>query len=171
MEINIRSANASDLSALVAIFRDCWNISYANLLPEDVRSAMTVDAATELWKGAVESHPDRTTLVIEVEGEVAGMARIGKDPEEPTRGHLLSLYISPRFAGKGLGKSLLTSALDSLVNDGFSELSLWVFKDNVTAKSLYEKLNFHPNGRERVDARWKIPEIQLVASSSELKAN
>lgn len=169
MDANIRTANSEDLSALVAIFRDCWNISYADLLPEDVRDAMTVEAAKDLWKGAVEAHPDRKTLVLEADGEVAGMARIGKDPEDSNRGHLFSLYISPRFGGKGLGKSLLNEALNSLVADGFNELSLWVFKENTTAKALYEKLGFQPNQRERTDERWKIPEIQLVASSSTRK--
>ena len=164
MESVIRPAEVDDLQAMVRLFRDCWNISYADLLPLDVREAMTEEAATELLKGAVVPHADRETLLIEVSGEVAGMARIGIDPDEAQRGHLFSLYISPRFAGQGLGKKLLTEALRRIKARGFTEISLWVFKENSTAQSLYEKLGFAPNGRERVDVRWKIPEIQLISS-------
>ena len=55
----------------------------------------------ELWSGAVLPHPDRETLVVEADGEIVGMARIGVDPLNSTRGHLFSLYISPIWLEKG----------------------------------------------------------------------
>ncbi len=93
------------------------------------------------------------------------MARIGSDVDLPTRGHLFSLYIDPKYAGQGFGKTLLSAALGKLTARGFKEISLWVFKANLGAIELYKKLGFQPTGRERTDDRWQSLEIELLHES------
>lgn len=158
----IREASAEDLELIVELFRACWNISYKDLLPETVRTAMDVNAARELWAKAFEPNSERATLVVDDAG-VFGVARIGRDPHVSSRGHLFSLYIHPQAAGKGFGRALLTAAMDELDKRGFAEKSLWVFRDNEIARSLYTTWGFKPTGVEKIDPRWQIPEIEMVA--------
>ena len=165
MEIIIRNGITTDLDAVVATFRACWLTSYRDLLPEDVRDAMTLDAAHALWISALGPHPERETLVAVVEHSVVGVARIGQDIQDPLRGHLFSLYVHPDLAGRGIGKSLLKNAIERLHVKGFSEITLWVFKSNSSALGLYEKEGFAVTGIERIDERWKIPEIQMLQTS------
>jgi len=107
MENVIRPAVPNDLDFLVEIFRSCWLISYKGLLPKEVQDEMTVEKARQMWLLSVQPHPDRITFIIE-ENEVAvGVARVGVDVSDETRGHLFSLYVHPNNAGRGLGTKLL----------------------------------------------------------------
>ena len=40
MKVDVRKVNSTDLEELIMIFRNCWNISYRDLLPLDVRTRM-----------------------------------------------------------------------------------------------------------------------------------
>lgn len=160
--MTIRPGRAEDIDAIVRVFRACWLESYRDLLSEDVRNAMNVEKARDLWLPALTSKSDRETLVACIEENPIGMARIGRDPDFPDRGHLFSLYIEPEYAGRGFGKALLTAALSRLSECGSTEISLWVFKTNLGALGLYKKMGFEPTGRERIDARWQSLEIEML---------
>lgn len=160
--MKIRSAAPSDLDSIVEVFRACWNISYQDLLPSTVREDMTIEAAKNMWSGAVQPHPDRSTLIAEIEGKVVGIARFGIDPENDNSGHLFSLYIHPRYSGQGIGRALLQETIKQVREKGFTSQSLWVFKDNENAKKLYLSESFTPSGEIRTDPRWQIPEMKMV---------
>lgn len=166
MSFKIRTATSEDLGDIVEVFFECWQDSYQDLLPEDVRREMTKESAGDLWRPSLSPHPDRKTLLILSDTEVVGVARFGKDPQAPDRGHLFSLYIHPKYAGKGFGKALLAEVLQDLVTEGFTQTSLWVFKENQSAQGLYRKSGFLPTGIERTDERWKIPEIQMLRNGT-----
>ena len=160
--MRIREGRAEDIDSLVNIFRACWLDSYRDLLNEEVRQAMTVEKARELWLPALTLKTDRESLVACIGENPIGMARIGSDPDMPSRGHLFSLYIEPKYAGKGFGGALLRAALNTLAAGGFREISLWVFKANLGALGLYKKMGFEPTDRERTDPRWQSLEIEML---------
>ena len=163
--MKIRTATPRDLDAIVEVFRACWNLSYAELLPNEVRADMTQERAREMWSAAVTSHPDRTTLVVELEGSVVAIARIGIDPNDGKSGHLFSLYVHPGNSGQGIGRALLIEAMKRLSEQGFARRTLWVFRDNAIAQKLYSSFGFIPSGAEKTDPRWKIPEIEMELTS------
>ena len=165
MEILVRPAAETDLILLVRIFRACWLTSYKDILTQTVRDEMTQERANEMWTLSVQPHPDRTTFVIEENGVTVGMARVGRDITNGRRGHLFSLYIHPDNAGRGLGKILLRKALAFLRETGFEEITLWVFKNNAPTRNLYSSIGFQETGQERIDDRWKNPEIEMLAPS------
>ncbi len=162
----IRSGKADDIETLVRIFRSCWLESYRDILSEDVRNSMSVEAARQLWLPALAANSDRETLVAVIDEYPIGMARIGADPDFPQRGHLFSLYVDPQYAGQGFGKALLTAAFERLSERGFVQISLWVFKANLGAFGLYKKMGFEPTGRERTDSRWQSLEIEMLHGST-----
>ncbi|MBI3429950.1 MAG: GNAT family N-acetyltransferase [Actinobacteria bacterium] len=162
MELAIRTGSAADIDDVVRIFRECWQQAYVGVLSKEVRSAMTVEKAYELWRPSFSSHLDRETLVALIDDKAVGMARIGSDPDLPLRGHLFSLYIEPGSASKGFGRALLKAALAKLSERNFKEISLWVFKANPGAMELYRKMGFTPTGRERTDPRWRSVEVEML---------
>lgn len=166
MELTIRRGTSADIDAIVRIFRGCWQSAYRDVLSEEVRNAMTQEKAYELWLPSLSASTDRETLVACIGDSPIGVARIGSDPDFPSRGHLFSLYIEPENAGKGYGRELLTAALTTLSERTFKEISLWVFKANPGAIGLYRKLGFEPTGRERTDPRWRSLEIELLHSQA-----
>ena len=165
MDANVRAAEPNDLESLVWVFLACWRTSYREILPEQIRNEMTELKARDLWALSVQPHADRKTFVVEIDSQVVGMARVGIDTVNSTRGHLFSLYVHPDFAGKGLGKKLLRHCFESLAASGFEEISLWVFKNNSSTRKLYGSFGFVETGQERIDDRWKNPEIKMLAPS------
>ena len=162
MELAIRAGTTADIDEIVRIFRECWQESYVDVLSQEVRDAMSLDKAYELWKPSLASRSDRETLVACISDKPVGMARIGSDPDLPSRGHLFSLYIEPESAGKGFGKALLAAALAKLSERNFKEISLWVFNANPGAMGLYRKMGFMLTGRERMDPRWRSVEVEML---------
>jgi ribosomal protein S18 acetylase RimI-like enzyme len=162
MELSIRPERPEDIDAMVRIFRACWQESYRNLLSEEVRNGMTEEKARGLWLPSLSEHKNRETLIAEIDSTPIGIARIGPDPDMARRGHLFSLYIHPESAGKGFGKALFKAALERLKEANFNEVSLWVFKENLNAQRLYEKMGFVPTGKERTDVRWQSLEIEML---------
>tara|TARA_B100000378_G_C17757845_1_gene311952 strand:+ start:21 stop:539 length:519 start_codon:yes stop_codon:yes gene_type:complete len=55
---------------------------------------------------------------------------------------LSKLYVLERFYGKGIGLGLLASVENQLMNDGFNELNLEVWKQNERAIGFYKKQGF-----------------------------
>ena len=158
----IRPVTSQDLGSLVTIFRACWNVSYRDLISEAVRDAMDVEAATKLLTNAVNPNPGRYTLIATEWEAGLGFASFGSDPEDATRGHLYSLYVSPESAGKGVGFELLNEVISELGKIGKPEITLWVFKENPIAIGLYRKSGFVETGREKTDERWQIPQIEML---------
>ena len=158
----IRPITSQDLGSLVTIFRACWNISYRGLISEAVRDAMDIDAATKVLTRAVNPNPGRYTLIADEAETRLGFASFGSDPEDVTKGHLYSLYVSPESAGKGVGSKLLAEVITALEQIDKAEITLWVFKENPTAIGLYRKFGFVESGREKTDERWQIPQIEML---------
>lgn len=160
----LRNAETSDISALSALFLRCWKGSYANVLSQDVRDRMTEEASIELWSNALGANPDRETILGFDEDALVGFFRIGTDKNDPTRGHLFSLYVDPELAGRGFGTKLLQNAVASTRAKGFNEMTLWVFEENTAARSLYEKFGFSPTGENKITPEWNTPEIEMLNS-------
>ena len=67
--------------------------------------------------------------------------------------HLGRIAISPEMRGKKLGYELMTALLNSTIIDGVG-FSLFVYKDNIPAKKLYDSLGFvvqeYPNKQPKI---------------------
>ena len=160
--MEIRSAKIEDVELIADIFLQCWKISYLGIIDESAREDMNVTAARQLWQSALASNFERKTFIGFKDGNEIGFFRVGPDKKDPSIGHLFSLYVRPEFSGKGFGQQLFSEALNFLNVSGFNLISLWVFKENTAAISLYSKFGFVPNGNEQITSQWKTLEIEML---------
>jgi len=80
-------------------------------------------------------------------------------------GEILTLAVNPAARGKGLGRALLTAALDKAVQMGAQEMFLEVGADNPAALALYATLGFvrvgdrkgYYQGRDALVLRLSLP--------------
>lgn len=163
--MEIRRATLNDVSVIAQLFLNCWKISYKEVIDNSERENMNLVAATNLWTVAMQTNFERETFIGIVGGEVIGFFRIGPEENDPAIGHLFSLYVEPATSGRGHGKSLLSSAIKFLESRKFDSISLWVFKENTAARSLYNKFGFVPTGNEKTSLEWKTPEIEMLKTS------
>ncbi len=159
--MEFRTASLSDLSDIAELFHACWHISYKDLLSADVRAEMTLENSADLWRLSLINPNGKETVVGILDSKIVSVFRIGPDPDDSALGHLFSLYVDPKVAGKGLGKASLTLAADKLAEKGFKSMSLWVFEKNAIARNLYQGFDFQLTGESRVDERWKENEVKM----------
>lgn len=167
--MKLRKAELSDLPEISSLFLKCWKISYKSVLGEQVREEMNFENAFSLWKLALSSNPERETILGFENGVLVGFFRVGSDKNDMSSGHLFSLYVAPEFARNGFGKQLLIAGIDNIRSRNLSKMSLWVFRENIAAQSLYSSYGFEPTGVEKISPEWGVPEIEMLNTNINLQ--
>lgn len=157
----LRLVTAADAPGLAEVFVSAWLAGYQGIVDQEVLDALDpLDIAD--WLGTLVSTNGPTTWAVEsTEGEVLGFSRHGEDPADSRRGHVYSLYVHPRAAGRGIGKALLDHDLRLLAQRGLTTVTLWVFEQNQAARNLYSSFGFEPDGARRVEPEYGAQEIRM----------
>lgn len=95
--------------------------------------------------------PGGFLLIAERDGVVVGFAAVA--PTGAGVAELHYLGVGPRFAGAGVGKTLLGALPGELTLSGFTEAALKVYVDNFRAVRLYETAGWRPRGAPSVHPR------------------
>lgn len=149
--IEIRYARPSDAKALGHIQSSSWRAAYKGIVPDDVLAAYTPESREKAFKGFLASGESRNAIAL-CDGRPAGWACFEKcrDADAPAfRGEIWGVYISPAYWRRGIGSKLLCWTIDELKASGFTSASLWVLKDNSSARAFYERHGFKPDGAEK----------------------
>src|SRR4051812_3616114 len=131
--VKLRPAREADVPRLAAIFLRCFRDAYRGVLDDRVLDALDLSALEQRWRELVGAHD---VVVAIRRGDAIGMARFGADPDDPSRGHLFSLYVDPASSDAGVGRTLLEHVSSRLAADGFARATLWVFAANARAALL-----------------------------------
>ncbi len=147
MRIVIRPGVASNATALAELAARTFCETFAaDNTPENM--AIHIDdayATHQQEKGVVD--PDITTLLAEIDGELAGFAQLrpGVLPECVTGQAPLELwrfYISKPWHGRGVAQSLMRSVESAAYHRGGRTLWLGVWERNERAKAFYSRNGF-----------------------------
>ncbi|MDQ0679730.1 ribosomal protein S18 acetylase RimI-like enzyme [Arthrobacter pascens] len=68
-------------------------------------------------------------------------------PGTATKAHLALLAVDAAYQSHGLGRSLLASITNTLVREGFTEVTLGVLEENLAARKIYEDAGWQATGR------------------------
>jgi ribosomal protein S18 acetylase RimI-like enzyme len=89
------------------------------------------------------------TLVAEIDGEIAGWARLGPFYDIPASRHVLEVRgfaVDPAWQRRGTGRALLDAVVVEARRRGARKLMLRVLGSNARARRLYESAGFHVEG-------------------------
>ncbi|MCT7376527.1 GNAT family N-acetyltransferase [Chelativorans salis] len=138
LSIDIRRADPQDAEAIAAVHDRAWRGAYAGIIPHRALNAMIGRRGPRWWANAIRR--SATVLVMEVGGEVAGYATLGRNRARQLKqgGEIYELYLSPEYQGIGMGRRLFQAARDMLSAHGFDGLVVWALEENVGALSFYE---------------------------------
>ena len=92
-----------------------------------------------------EHSPDsRPILVVELDNQVIGWLSFqsfdGKQAYQATAE--VSIYVAPKYKGQGIGKKLLSEAIDHSSKLGIKTLLGFIFAHNIPSLSLFNKCGF-----------------------------
>lgn len=138
-----------------------WREAYDDLLPAEFQETITL----ERCRFFSQKYPENTLIAIDGM-KVVGFISYGNFRDETIQaGEIMALYILKDYYGKGIAQKLVKAALNAL--DHFSEIFLWVLKDNKRAIAFYQKMGFTFDGQEKILELGKpITEIRMVCKKS-----
>lgn len=154
MELRLRRATPADAAALAAVEVTGWRTAYRGLMPDVFLDALSEAEKTADWHANLLKHGQsgRKRVIVAIADErVIGFVRVGAEQNTRTAGLLYLLYVLPQYWGRGVGKRLMSAALDELRDLGLVHASLWVLRDNHHARRFYEMQGWLEDGQARAD--------------------
>ena len=140
--VEVRPLVPSDWPAVAAIFAD-------GIATGDATFETTVPA----WEDWNTRHLPEHRFVAELDGEVAGwIAVVPYSSRAAYRGvGEESVYVAGRARGRGVGRALLSTLIESARGGGLWTLQAGVFPENEPSLALHRSLGFREVGvRERI---------------------
>ena len=136
-----------------------WREAYDDLLPADFQETMTL----EKCRFFSQKYPENTLIAMDGK-KVVGFISYGNYRDETIQaGEIIALYVLKDYYGKGVSKQLMHAAFVAL--DQFSEIYLWVLKDNKRAIAFYQKMGFTLDGQEQILKLGKpVKELRMMCS-------
>ena len=138
-----------------------WREAYDDLLPPEFQETMTL----EKCRFFSQKYPENTFIAMDGK-KVVGFISYGNFRDETIQaGEIIALYVLKDYYGKGVSKQLMHAAFAAL--DHFSEIFLWVLKDNKRAIAFYQKMVFSFDGQEKIlDIGKPVKELRMMCSSN-----
>ncbi len=133
-----------------------WHEAYSGIVNREYLDRLTLEKCEKM----AYSWPENT-IVAEENGNVIGFVCYGDRGEEaPDVGEIFALYVLAEYYGKDIGRKLMDAGLEQIKH--FSQVRLWVLRENRRAIRFYEKCGFLPDGTEMTNANISATEIRMV---------
>ena len=89
-------------------------------------------------------------VVADAAGDIVGWCDIvAKEPDEYAHVGRMGMGVADGYRGAGLGRRLLTTALQRAKEYGFEKIELDVYHDNLRARALYTQVGFQVEGTRK----------------------
>jgi GNAT superfamily N-acetyltransferase len=127
-----------------------WQATYSEVMPAAFLAAMDPAARAEQWRAIVERRdPRHAQLVADIDGVPVGFSAFGPARGDEHRGEVYAINVDPDWVERGVGQPLFSAAVAALTDFGFTELVLWVVRENARARRFYERNGWVADGGEQ----------------------
>jgi RimJ/RimL family protein N-acetyltransferase len=157
--MTVRPATLEDAEHIAFVHVRSWQAAYRGLIPQEFLDQLDVTKRTEVWRRWLENTGTLGTLVTvnngdQGTGEIVGFAGLHPTRDDDDPGHaceVSAIYLLPQAWGHGLGRELMTAALERIATHGYQHVTLWVLRENVRARRFYEAAGFTADGAEKLE--------------------
>jgi len=135
--MTVRPVSTEDIPALTRVHVDAWRETYTGIVPQSFLDSLTYENREARWQRILaEPRPDDINFVAEVDGQVVGFSSGGRERQYDGEftGELYALYLLKSAQGRGLGRRLFEAVVEHLVSKSYSNMLIWVLRDNPTVK-------------------------------------
>ena len=135
--------DTDDFNAIGEIYAQSWKTAYRGIVPQDYLDKLAGSRWAKVLSGS-----SFDAYVIREDRKYIGTSSIGAAREEKMVGwgEIISIYLLPEYFGKGYAEPLFKCAVNALCEKGYTNIYLWVLKENIRAQRFYEKHGFHNSG-------------------------
>ena len=169
LNIQVRPAKASEARQIAEIHVATWQAAYAGLVPDDHLKNLSVDKKQAKWLEAIKYNEPQVLVALDGNAIVgfAGFDRSRDPKSKPTTGEIWAMYAAPDYWDEGVGLALWDACREGLLEEGCTEVTLWVLLRNERALRFYDLAGFK---REMNTAKTvpmgsgKVEEVRLKRS-------
>ena len=161
----VRPAVAADAPQVAAVHANSSQAAYEAVAPE-AHQNLPMEQRRAFWREAIEFGEPLVQVALDA-GKVIGFAGFdrSRDPKsKATTGEIWAFYVLPAHWDRGVGLALWDATREALVEEGCTEVTLWVPLCNERALRFFELAGFK---RELSSAKTallggvKVEEIRL----------
>ena len=154
-----------------------WREAYTGLLPDHLLDGLSAEARSAMW-ATVLNDPARfggTEIFVAVRnGDILGFGASGGQREEALKGQGFdgefgAIYVLKSHQRAGVGTALMNLMARNLLSQGRRGASLWVLRQNLPARTFYERLGGTIVG-ERDDEQSGVTLSEVAYGWSELSS-
>ena len=123
----VRPAVAGDAQQLAAVHASSSHAASEQAVP-DPRASLPQDKRHAFWREAIEFSEPQVHVALDGD-QVIGFVGFdrSRDPKsKPTTGEIWSLYVLPSHWDRGIGLALWDAAREGLLEEGCTEVTLWI---------------------------------------------
>jgi ribosomal protein S18 acetylase RimI-like enzyme len=132
----------ADAEEIARVHVQCWQESYADLLPAEFLRKLSADARVAQWRKAI-SDPVVFVRVARDAGRIVGFVSCGPARDGASKGadgEIFAIYILQAFHGRKIGRSLIAAAARFWFSKGGRNLIVLSMAGNNQASAFYEAL-------------------------------
>ena len=162
----VRPAVDSDADAVAAVHAASSSAAYEGLVPHQHES-LPMEKRRAFWRDAIEYSEPQVHVAIDEAGALIGFTGFdrSRDPKSrPTTGEIWALYVLASHWNQGAGLALWDATREGLVEEGCTEVTLWIPLCNARAIRFCELAGFkreNNTAKTAVIAGVKLEEVRL----------
>ena len=146
--ISFREAKSGDAAALGRLHVASWRETYAGLFPRQLLDGLSAEARSAMWSAILDdpaASGGAAVFVAESEGRIVGFGACGDQRDEALKergfdGEVGAIYVLRSHQRAGAGRTLMSLMARNLLDRGRTAATLWVLRENASARSFYERL-------------------------------
>ena len=151
MESFIRKVQPGDEANLAYIQTESWKAAFADILNQEVLIRCTnIDKATNMYKSLLDDNVGNGYIQF-VDGDPHCIAwwDAARDERFSGKAELICIHSLHDKWHRGYGSEMMKQVLNDIKSAGYSEVVLWVFKENKRAIAFYESFGFKETEYEK----------------------
>jgi ribosomal protein S18 acetylase RimI-like enzyme len=141
--IEIRQAEFDDSAGIARVQIDTWRAAYQRIMPPRLLADMNDVRISAFWAQVIAEAQGKSFCFVASAGErVVGFASGGsrQHSEDMTRGEVYALYVLPEFQGRGVGRRLVATSFERMLELGMKEGRIWTLRENAPARAFYSRI-------------------------------
>ena len=144
MEIDIRKVKQGDADTLAYIQTESWKVAFKGIIDADMLEKCTnIDMVRLMYQRLLDDNKGNGyILTVDDKPHCIAYWDKARDLELAEKAELICIHSLPDNWHKGFGSKMMDVVLEDIKKSGYSEVVLWVFRDNLRARAFYEAKGF-----------------------------
>lgn len=144
MEVHIRKVKQDDADTLAYIQTESWKAAFKGTIDADMLDKCTnIDKVRLMYQRLLdENKGNGYLLTADNKPHCIAYWDKARDFELALKAELICIHSLSNNWHKGFGSKMMDMVLSDIKSSGYSEVVLWVFRDNIRARAFYEAKGF-----------------------------